>query len=395
MSANWVDVGVLVGILLVGFAGWRAGVISTTAAFAGFIGGALAGAWLVPQVLADSQWPALVKALATLAGMLVLGMLGQAILGLAGRTVRDAVDFRPLRLLDSASGMVVSTVAFLLSAWLLLSVAATLPEGTAADQVRQSRAFPLLERVMAGPGGELLDDARALLSTFELPSLPFNPATLPPVEDPGDVEISDRTVEVARASVVRISTTSSRCGSSTIGSGVVVAPGRVATNAHVVTGAGRITVEDAAGGDRGAQLVHIDRGTDLAILHVPGLEAPAVDWASRVERATEAAVVGYPGGGRMTLRGARVRGEATIAEDGGSGMREVVVFTGLVQPGNSGGPLLDQRGRALGLVFANSSVDDRTGFALSPDEVVPVVEQTRRASEPIPSGACPPPLRSS
>ena len=389
MSANLVDLLVLGGALVVAIAGWRAGVISTAAAFAGFLAGALAGAWLVPQLLADSGWPPFLDAMATLAGMLLLGLIGQAILGVAGRAVRDAVDFRPIRLLDSASGMVVSAVAFLLSAWLLLSVAASLPEGSAGDQVRGSRAYPLLERVMAGPGEALLADARALLATLELPSLPFNPATLPPVEDPGDVELSEAAVAVARESVVKVETSSNRCSATSMGSGVVVGPEQVVTNAHVVTGAGRITVRGQETGTRGARLVAFDPDTDLAVLYVPGLTAPAPEWTSPARRGTDSAIAGYPGGGRLTIRGGRVRGEATIAEEGAEGMREVVVFAGLVQPGNSGGALLDMKGRVLGLVFANSSVDDRTGFALSPEEVLPVVAATKGATEEVDTGPCP------
>jgi S1-C subfamily serine protease len=70
-------------------------------------------------------------------------------------------------------------------------------------------------------------------------------------------------------------------------------------------------------------------------------------------------------------------------------VREVVVVRGLVQPGNSGGPLLDLEGRVLGLVFANSSVDERTGFALAAEEVLPVVERTRRDTEAVGTGSCP------
>jgi S1-C subfamily serine protease len=389
VSANLVDLLVLGGVLVVAVAGWRAGVISTAAAFAGFFAGALAGAWLLPQLLVDSGWPPFVDAAATLAGMLLLGLLGQAILGVAGRAVRDAVDFRPIRLVDSASGMVVSAVAFLLSAWLLLSVAASLPEGSAGDQVRGSRAYPLLERVMAGPGEALLADARALLATLELPNLPFNPATLPPVEDPGDVELSKAAVAVARESVVKVETSSSRCSATSMGSGVVVGPEQVVTNAHVVTGAGRITVRGQETGTRGARLVALDPATDLAVLHVPGLTAPAPEWTTPARRGTDAAIAGSPGGGRLTIRGGRVRGEATIAEEGAEGMREAVVFAGLVQPGNSGGALLDMKGRVLGLVFANSSVDDRTGFALSPEEVGPLVAATKGSTEEVDTGPCP------
>ena len=206
--SNWVDVVLLAGLLLVAITGWRAGVITTSASFAGFIGGALAGAWVVPHLIADSAWPTFMQAMATLAGMFVLGVLGQTILGFGGRMVRDAVDFQPIRIVDSVSGMVVSILAFLLCSWMVLSVAASSSLGSASEQVRTSRGFPLLDQVMAGPGGSLLDDARELLATIDVPSLPFNPATLPPVGDPQDVDVSPAAAKVARSSVVQVSTTS-------------------------------------------------------------------------------------------------------------------------------------------------------------------------------------------
>jgi len=389
VSANWVDLALVVGLLVVAIAGWRSGVITTAASFAGFIGGALCGAWLVPHLIADRQWPTFLQAVATLVGMFVLGVIGQSILGFAGRTVRDAVDFRPVRVVDSASGMVVSVLAFLMCAWMVLTVAACRSLGPTSDEMRASRAFPLLDQVLAGPGGALLDDARELLATIDVPSLPFNPATLPPVEDPANVDISKVAARVARESVVQVSTTSTRCGSSSLGSGVVVSPGRVATNAHVVAGAGRITVGSAAdGATRGARLVLFDPANDIAILHVPGLEAPAPRWVAEAPRGTDAVVAGYPGGGPLTLGEARVRGQIVVADDQGSGSREVHVFRGLVRPGNSGGALLDLEGSVLGLVFANAQDDDETGFALTQDEVRSAIESTRTATDEVSSGAC-------
>jgi len=388
--SNWVDVALLAGLLIVAITGWRAGVITTTASFAGFIGGALAGAWIVPHLIADSTWPTFLQAMATLAGMFVLGVVGQAILGFGGRMVRDAVDFRPIRIVDSASGMVVSILAFLLCSWMVLSVAATNSLGSASEQVRTSRGFPLLDQVLAGPGGALLDDARELLATIDLPSLPFNPATLPPVGDPQDVDVSPAAAQVARSSVVQVSTTSTRCGVASLGSGVVVGPERVATNAHVVAGAGRITVRtESERASRGARLVLLDTATDVAILHVPGLESPAPDWVVEAERGSDAVVAGYPGGGPLTLGQARVRGQVLVADDSGTGSREVHVFRGLVRPGNSGGALLDLQGSVIGLVFANAQDDEQTGFALTYDEVRRAIRSTRTATAEVSSGACP------
>ena len=391
MIANWVDIALLVGLLFVAIAGWRSGIITTAASFAGFIAGALAGAWIVPRLLADAQWPLVIQAVATIAGMFVLGILGQAVLGFAGRALRDAVDVRPIRIVDSASGMVVSILAFLLCSWMLLSVAATSSLGPASEQVRASRGFPLLDQVMAGPGASLLDDARELLATIDVPSLPFNPTTLPPVDDPQDVEVSPDASRVANESVVQVSTTSTRCGSSTLGSGVVVSREHVATNAHVVTGAGRITVRNA--GDRsvrGARLVHLDPATDVAILYVPGLESPAPPWTANAPRGTDAVVAGFPGGGSLMLGEGRVRGQILVGDDTGPGSREVHVFQGLVRPGNSGGALLALDGSVLGLVFANAQDDDRTGFALTEGEVAKAIRSTRGATADVPTGACPP-----
>ncbi len=388
MSANWVDIVLLAGVVIVALTGWRSGVITTAASFAGFIGGALLGVWVVPNLLVGRDWPTILQAMVTLGGMLAMGVVGQTLLGLVGRAVRDAVDFKPVRLVDSASGMVVSVLAFLLSSWMVLSVAAAGSLGMASDQVRSSRAFPLLDQVMSGPGGSLLDDARELLASIDIPSLPFNPAALPPIDEPTDVTVSPEAAEVARASVVQVATASSRCASS-VGSGVVVGRGRVVTNAHVVAGATRITVRGALqSGMREARLVMLDPATDVAVLDVPGLTAPAPEWLDDVSRGTDAVVAGYPGGGRLALREARVRGQVLVADDVGAGSREVHVFRGLVQPGNSGGALLDQQGSVIGLVFANAEGDERTGFALTAAEVRPAINAGRRATQEVSSGAC-------
>lgn len=388
--SNWVDVAVVVGLLVVAIAGWRSGVITTAAAFAGFIAGALAGAWIVPNVIEGWPLSAVVQAMATLAGMFVLGVLGQALLGLVGRWVRDALDFQPIRLVDSASGMVVSVLAFLLCSWMVLSVAAASSLGTAADQVRASRAYPILDQVMAGPGGSLLDDARQLLATIDVPTLPFNPATLPSVADPQDIDVPDAVLQVARRSVVQVKTVSARCAAASVGSGVVVGPQRVATNAHVVAGSARVTVgRDAERGTSDARLVYLDTATDVAILYVPGLEATVPAWVDDVPRGTDAVVAGYPGGGSLSLGEARVRGQILVGDESGSGNREVHVFRGLVRPGNSGGALLDLSGSVVGLVFANALDDDQTGFALTYGEVRKAIRSTRSTTAEVSSGSCP------
>ncbi len=390
MTLNAVDLALVLGGLLMAYFGWRAGIITTVAAFLGFFGGAFLGARLVAFVLADRDWPVLAEGLATLLGMIVLGMVGQALLGGLGRLVRRTVGVvAPLRWVDSAAGMTVSVLAFLLGAWMLLSVAVTMPEGTASDAVRSSRVWPVLDQVVGGPGSMLVADARALLADLNLPALPFNVETLPPVAEPGAGSIPDAVVQTSRAAVLKVMTGSGRCGLTAMGSAVVVGDEQVVTNAHVIAGSDRIQVRGSGGRTREAVLVAVDRATDVAVLRVPGLHAPAPDWASSAPRGMDVYISGHPQGGQLTVRSARVRGRVTMADEAGRGSRQVLVFAGNVEPGNSGGPLLDRDGTVVGLVFATSSVSSLTGFALRPSEVLPLVRSAQGATQPVGSGECP------
>ena len=60
----------------------------------------------------------------------------------------------------------------------------------------------------------------------------------------------------------------------------------------------------------------------------------------------------------------------------------------VVQPGNSGGPLLDEDGDVVGVIFAKSLDDDRTGYALTLAEARPVLEAGITAVRGVSTGAC-------
>ena len=126
------------------------------------------------------------------------------------------------------------------------------------------------------------------------------------------------------------------------------------------------------------------------MLPVPGLPAPALRLAASAPRGTAGAVLGFPLDGPYRVRAARVGATATaLTQDAygrGPVRRRLVTFRGRVQPGNSGGPLVDGGGRVLATVFAATRGAARPGgYAVPPDLVARAVET---ASGPVSTGPC-------
>lgn len=157
------------------------------------------------------------------------------------------------------------------------------------------------------------------------------------------------------------------------GTGFVVAPQRVMTNAHVVAGSTGVTVE-VDGTPYDATVVSFDPNHDVSLLAVPNLPSEPLTFVDQpAPSGTDAIVLGYPGGGVFTATPARIR---EIIELSGPDIyqtttvnREVYTIRGTVRQGNSGGPLIDQSGRVLGVVFGAAVDDDDTGFVLTANEV--------------------------
>ena len=162
------------------------------------------------------------------------------------------------------------------------------------------------------------------------------------------------------------------CGHDSEGSGFVYAPGRVLTNAHVVAGMKKVTVQD--NGDRPARVVLFDPDVDLAVLSVDGLSgAPLASSTTTARSGTSAVVAGYPEDGPFDPEPARIRdaerayGKNIYGNNQGGHRvgRDIYSVRARVRPGNSGGPLLATDGRVLGVVFATAVDASDTGYALT------------------------------
>src|SRR5206468_1940214 len=184
----------------------------------------------------------------------------------------------------------------------------------------------------------------------------------------------EASVRRAKASVVRVLGTA--CGLGIEGSGWVVGPGEVVTNAHVVAGEHDTAVE--VGGsppNLKAEVVVFDPRNDIAVLAVAGLDARPLALASDPPAGRSAAILGYPKDGPFDAEPGRIgRTQPVDTQDAygrGPVTRLLTPIRGLVRPGNSGGPMVDSTGAVVTTVFAATTDGGPSGgFGVANSTVV-------------------------
>lgn len=169
------------------------------------------------------------------------------------------------------------------------------------------------------------------------------------------------------------------------GTAFVVAPGLLVTNHHVIDGCGTIEVI-ASDGRRPATVVDSVEQIDLALLRVYGLRGGVA--SLRTKSATllgeSATVFGFPLGGALSSTGNFTTGVVSSLR----GLRDAageIQITAPVQPGNSGGPVLDRSGAVIGVVQskldalkavrATGDIPQNVNFAVSLDVLADFLEK--------------------
>jgi S1-C subfamily serine protease len=152
----------------------------------------------------------------------------------------------------------------------------------------------------------------------------------------------------------------------TSGAGVVVdAQGQILTARHVVTGAQSIRVTFADGTQATAQIASEQAGNDIAVLapdKPPGVIVPAV-LGGGVRVGDDVFAVGHPLGLVDSLTAGVVSGlNREIPVQGGASLKGLIQFDAAVNPGNSGGPLLNRAGQVVGIVTALANPSSQAFF---------------------------------
>ncbi|MET8651452.1 MarP family serine protease [Nocardia aurea] len=392
-SSAWLDIAVILLALLAASSGWRQGAVASALAFLGVVLGAVAGILIAPHILVhvDAGRRRVLTGVLLIVLLVIVGEVAGMVLG---RAARGSMRHPFTRSVDSVVGAGLQAVAVLVTAWLLALPLATSSQPAIATAINGSKVLTDVNQVAPNWLRKVPNEFSRLLNTSGLPDVigPFGRSPIAAVEPPDPSVLASPVAASLQQSVIRIRGVAPSCQRALEGSGFVIAPERVMTNAHVVAGTTSVAV-DTARGPLNATVVLFDPSKDVAVLEVPGLTAPVVPQAPEPAKSGESAIVlGYPGGGPYTASAARVRETLDLTGPtiyrNGTVEREVYTVRGLVRAGNSGGPLVDTEGQVLGMVFGAAVTDDDTGYVLTLAEVRPDLEAAIGASTPIDTGAC-------
>jgi S1-C subfamily serine protease len=369
---DWIIVAFAAILALFGF---RQGFIVGVLSFGGFAVGAFLGTRFGPVLLPKGSSSPYAPAFGLLGALLGGAILASGLEGL-GFKLRRTLMVPGLWLLDGLLGALLGGVLALGIVWIVAAVAGQTPgEGTLRADIQRSAILRNLNSVLP-PSGSILN---ALARLDPLPSIT---GPLPDVAAPSPAVAHTAGVRRASRSVVRVDGTA--CGLAIEGSGWVVAPETVVTNAHVVAGEQDTTIE-VGGVSPGlpAQPIAFDPTDDVAVLHVAGLRLPSLGFASSLPAdGTAGAILGYPENGPFDVQPGRVGRTQTVdtqdAYGRGPVSRLLTPLRGLVRPGNSGGPLVDTEGRVLTTVFASTvGGRPRGGYGVANETVGAVLSEAR------------------
>ena len=330
--------GILILLMLVfAISGYRQGFVIGALSFGGFFSGVLIGLQVGPLIADRFQGPT-ARLVVSLAVIFVLAVLGQTLAGWLGHHLRRAISSRPLQRLDDAGGALVSLVAVLLG---------STPFPGLNREVRSSAILGRINVLMPEQAQALSSALRDTLDTSGFPDVfgGLAPTKAKEVAAPDPTLRKSQVVQRSRRSVIKVLGTAPSCSRRIEGTVVVYDPDR-----------------------------------DLAVLYVPGLNAPVMPFVPRqAATGASAIVLGFPQDGPYDAQSARVRDVGKITGpdiyDSGDVTREIYTIRSLVRSGNSGGPLITPSGQVLGVIFAAAADDRNTGFALTADEAAPVAQQ--------------------
>lgn len=387
---SWLDAVLILWLLWQLIYGLKVGLVASLGGLAGFIAGAFGAFFAAPFISQYAPSPGW-RTVMVIGSTVILIALGHTLGMKLGSAIGRAVKSDSIRAVNRVLGGALNVVVGALVISIVAFGVGNLGIPLVSQLLGKSQVISRIEAWTPDPVKEAVAQGRSLVLKEGIPAL-LSP-TGPNVEVAApNADTNTPAWNAAAQSVMKISGTAFQCGQNQTGTGFVVSPGRVVTNAHVVAGVTMPMVQTQTQGALPARVVYFDAVKDLAVLAVDSLDAAPLSTAATVARNTATAFAGYPLGGPLQVRPATVlsSGPMMVPDITGGAESAVDVYqlAGNVQSGNSGGPLLDTEGRVVGVVFAKATSTNNVGFALTMKEASPVIAAAPTLNSPVGSGSC-------
>jgi len=376
-TVDWILIGALA---IFAWAGWRQGFVTGVLSFTGFLGGGIAALMWLPSLIKSFVTDQTISIIVVGVAVLASAILGQALLSILGRRLRENLTWRPVKFVDSFAGSALNVLAFALVGWVIASVLVFMPSNSIAGQISQSQVLSTLDAIVPNQARTLFKNVSTLVGQTGIPRIVtgFGQDPSTQVAEP-EAGIAREVLPVIDTFTVRLTGDAPKCNQSVSGSGFYFAPGRLLTNAHVVAGVQDVQVRlTGLANSVPGQVIYFDPQKDVAVIATEERGKRVALFArGKAKVGDNAAVAGYPGGGNLTVTPARVsgiliaRGENIYGDIGVE--RAVYSLRSKVIPGNSGGPLVNVNGLVLGLVFGSNTESD-IGYALTNRELQDAVD---------------------
>jgi S1-C subfamily serine protease len=367
---NWLDLAVILLAALAGAAGYQMGLIARSVSWLGLGLGLYFAARMVPKLLDGYEAAPEGRLLLAAASILVIGGLaGQALGMFVGSRVRRTLPHGSVSTVDRAGGAFAGMLGVFVALWLLLPAVAQVPDWP-ARQARTSAIAKAIDQLFPTPP-DAVDAIRRLVDD-NAPEVFAGLKAAPDVPaPPTSILVSSAVNQHATQGTYRVEAPA--CGRLQEGTGFAVDQDLVLTNAHVVAGSDDVSLFGEDGEVLETEVVAFDPLRDIAALRIDQAAVSQPLTLGEPSVGDQGAVYGHPGGGDLRaapfLVATRVQAEGKDLYGDQTIVRDVLVLSTTLQPGDSGAPVVRDDGAVIGMAFAVAPDRSSVGYALTSDEL--------------------------
>ncbi len=385
-----IDIIIVIVLIISLIRGYNIGFVRQFFSTVGFVGGLLLGAYL-ERFTIEFAHTSFERSFIALLTTLGLAFIGVTILEHYAIKIKRKLLIIKINFIDGILGSLMSIITVLLAIWLGVALLNSFSIPQLQIDLNNSKIISYLNHHLP-PAPAIIADLGHIIDPNGIPQvfLQGEPTLTKNIPIP-NLKNFKPAILADEPSVVKI--VGQGCGGIVEGSGFVVQKNLIMTNAHVVAGILHPYITTLSGQTLEATTVYFNPNFDLALLRVNNLRLKALTLSSNIfSDGTLGAVLGYPGGGNMTVVGASILNQLMATGQNIYGnnttTRSIYEIHAKVIPGNSGGPLINQTGQVMGIVFAQSTTYYHIGYALTSNKVISYFHQNKNNQKPVSTGGC-------